>query len=114
MFQEKGNRFTALFHEAKEYLELKIEYARLTAAEKVTVLLTATALAAVATLLGFAVLFFLMIAVAHWLGLMMSMALAYTIVTGFFLLLLVLVFVLRRQLIYDPVSRFISKLFLQH
>lgn len=114
MFQEKGNRFSAMFHEAKEYFELKVEYARLTAAEKVTLLLTATALAAIATLLGFAVLFFLTIAAAHWLGLVMSMALAYTIVMGFFILLLVLVIAFRRPLLFDPISRFISKLFLNH
>ena len=43
----------------------------------------------------------------------MSVALSYTIMAGFNLLLLVAIFMLRRQIIIDPIAKFISRLILR-
>ena len=70
--------------------------------------------AAAIVLLGVIVLFFLSIAAVYWLSLTgMSVALSYTIMAGFNLLLLVAIFMLRRQIIIDPIAKFISRLILR-
>ena len=42
-----------------------------------------------------------------------SMALAYTIMAAVYVVLLVVAWLFRRQLIVDPIAKFISKLFLR-
>ena len=110
---DKSNRMTSLWAEFRSYMDLNIEYAKLTLAEKTTVLLTAMATAAIIGVLALIVLFFLSIAAVHWLALVMSLALAYSIMTGFNLLLLALVVILRKQLIVTPISKFVTKLILR-
>lgn len=110
---EKPSSLKMLIDEIKQYLELNLEYAKLTGAEKTTVLLTAVALSAVVGVLAVLIFFFISIACVHWLGLVLNMALAYSIMAGVYVLLLVIALVFRRQLIVNPVARFITRLFLR-
>lgn len=110
---DKENRFKTIWLELRQYFELNIEYAKLTAAEKIAVLLTATATMAVCGLMALIILFFLSIAAVHWLALVMSLALAYTIMATFNILLLGLVLFFRKPLIIDPITQFVSKLILR-
>lgn len=110
---EKENSLKTLWTEIRRYLELNIEYARLTAAEKTTILLTAVATSAIVGLLAVLIFFFISIACVHWLGMVISMALAYTVMAGVYVLLLVVAVVFRKQLIINPVAKFISRLFLR-
>lgn len=104
--------YSQLWHEFRQFFSLNIEYAKLTAAEKVTVLLTAAAVAIGAFVLAIIFFFFLSLAVAHWISDGIGIAWAYSLVSFFYLLLIVLLFVLRKPLILNPVSRFVSRLFL--
>lgn len=110
---DKENRLTTLWREIKEYFELNVEYAKLTAAEKLAVLMTAAAIAAISGVMALIVLFFISIAAVHWLSLCMSLALAYTIMAAFNLLILALILLFREKLIVDPISKFISRLILR-
>ena len=109
------NKYEDLWAELKKYLTLQIDYAKLTAVEKLVVLLSAIAMVAVMLILGACVLFYLSFAVVF----MLSDAIgstwgAYLIVSGIFLVLMLVVYALRQKLILDPVSRFLTRLFLHH
>ena len=109
------NKYQELWAELKKYLTLQIDYAKLTAVEKLVVLLSAIAMVAVMLILGACVLFYLSFAVVF----MLSDAIgstwgAYLIVSGIFMVLMLVVYALRQKLILDPVSRFLTRLFLHH
>ena len=109
------NKYEELWAELKKYLTLQIDYAKLTTVEKLVVLLSAIAMVAVMLILGACVLFYLSLAVVF----MLSDAIgstwgAYLIVSGIFLVLMLVVYALRQKLILDPVSRFLTRLFLHH
>ena len=82
---------------------------RLSAAERLTLLLSAIAVAAIAAVLVTAVLLFASIGAAQLLSSITPDG-AYFIVAGFYALLLLLLFLLRRPLIVDPVSRLVTRL----
>ena len=109
------NKYEELWAELKKYLTLQIDYAKLTTVEKLVVLLSAIAMVAVMLILGACVLFYLSFAVVF----MLSDAIgstwgAYLIVSGIFLVLMMVVYAMRQKLILDPVSRFLTRLFLHH
>lgn len=109
------NKYEELWAELKKYLTLQIDYAKLTMVEKLVVLLSAIAMVAVMLILGACVLFYLSFAVVF----MLSDAIgstwgAYLIVSGIFMVLMLVVYALRQKLILDPVSRFLTRLFLHH
>lgn len=111
MAKEPENQFQRLWSEIKDYISLNVDYARLTGAEKVTVLLTAVALSAIAFVLVTLIMFFLSMAIVRWIAMSVGLTWAYFIMTGFYLILLGVAIALRRPLIIDPISRFVSKLF---
>lgn len=85
------------------------ESLRLSAAERLTLLLSAIAVAALAAILGTAVIVFLSLGAARMLADVTPLG-AYFIVAGFYALLLVLLVVFRRQLVTDPVCRLVTRL----
>ena len=110
---EKESQLKTLWAEFRSYLELNIEYAKLTGAEKVTLLLTAAATVSIIAVLGILIFFFFSIACVHWLGDLVSVAMAYTIVAGVYVALLIVALVCRRRLIINPIAKFITRLFLR-
>lgn len=101
----------SLWTEAKSYLELQKEYLKLDSAEKLSVLLSAVATAAVCLILALAALFFFVIAFALWLAKMVGAAWSFTIVGGVMLLFIIIILLLRKRWIVQPVARFVAKLF---
>ncbi len=93
------------------YLTLQLDYARLSAAEKLTVLLSTIAFFALLVILGMITLVF--ISIGHWLAATVAPYTAYLFVSAFYLLLLALLIVFRNQIIFNPAARFISRLFLK-
>ena len=96
----------------RHYLGLQKEYMKLDVIDKVVRLLTAAALAIVFFLLFIAVMLFLSLAVAYWLGESIGMAPAFCIVGGVHLLLLLLFFVYHEKWIERPLVRFLADLLL--
>ena len=107
---EKENSFSRLWQQGKDYATLKIEYAKLTAAEKLSVLLSAVAVAFVVFSLAMVALIFL--SLAEWIGQSIGMAWGCGIVAVVYIAMMVLLFLLRKPLFINPVSRFVSRLIL--
>lgn len=97
----------------KRLISLNMDYARLTAAEKLTILLSTIAFYAIVALLGTLVLLFVSIGVGHLLATTVARVAAYLYVAGFYLVIFVLLFVFRKKLFVEPTARFISKLFVK-
>lgn len=104
--------YKELFAEIKKYVTLQVDYTKYTVTEKMVVLLSATATALILGALGFGVLFYLSIALADYLAEVLNCQWgAHAIVAGIYALLLVLVVIMRKPMIVDPIARFLSKLF---
>ncbi|MDE6272825.1 MAG: phage holin family protein [Muribaculaceae bacterium] len=101
-----------IFANGKRWIELEIEYAKLTAAEKTTVLLSTLIFGAVCLLLGIVVLILLAFALENVFESFLSPALSFLCVAGSLLILILLLFFLRKPLLENPISRLISKLIL--
>ena len=107
---QNGNAYQRLAEKLKEYVTLSIERAELGLSDKLSILLSNIAMALIAfALLTIALLFFT-VAVAHLLGLVMSIVWAYAIMCGFNLLLLFVIVLLRKRLIINPIARLVSRL----
>lgn len=109
---DKISPYVKLWDSVKNFLSLKAEDVKLLVCEKATVLLSTLIVCVVATILGACILFFLTFAAAQWIGESLGMAWAYLIIAGVYVILVALVLLLRRQLILDPVARFITKVIL--
>ncbi len=102
----------SIYDNVKHWLELEIEYAKLTATEKLTVLMTTLILGAVCLLLGIVVLLMLAFSLVHVFESILSPALSYLCVAGGIVILILILFLLRKPLLENPISRLISKLIL--
>lgn len=102
-----------LWGDLKKFLSLQYDYVRLTALEKLVVLLSTLAMAVVLLVLIACVLFYLSFAlvflISEAIGCLWG---AYLIVSGLFVALTLVVYAMRRKLIIDPVSKFLTRLFL--
>lgn len=94
----------------KRLVSLYIESVKLTAAEKLTVVLSAGVLLIVALVLGIFALAFISGACIELLALVLPAWASYSILGGFFLLLVIGVLVFRKTLVVNPIARFVSKL----
>ena len=92
---------------------LYVEKARLKATERLTILLSTVAFAAIGVALALILLIFISIGVGHLLAASIAPHLAYLIVAGFYLVLFILLIVLRKPLFINPISRFMSRLLLE-
>ncbi len=102
------------WQETKSYLELQKEYLTLDAAEKLIVLLSAAALGAICLVIGAMALFFLLFALAAWVGqLSGSVALGFLIMGVVLLLLMAVVYFKRKQWIIQPLARLVVGLFVR-
>jgi ascorbate-specific PTS system EIIC-type component UlaA len=106
--------YKKLFAEARKYFSLEWDYTKLTAVEKLAVLLSAVAFVAVVIIICTFVLHHLFTALVGVLAEAMGCSWgAHLIAVAVLLVLLLVVFAFKRQLIVDPVARFVSKLFLK-
>jgi hypothetical protein len=87
----------SLWTEAKSYLELQKEYLKLDSAEKLSVLLSAVATAAVCLVLALAALFFFVIAFALWLAKFVGGAWSFSIMGGVLLLFIIIILLCRKR-----------------
>lgn len=113
MSESENKGFNLLTSQVLRYLNLQLDYARLTVAEKLSVLLSTIAFMSLAVIIGMATLFFISIGVGHMLAMTVSPIWAYLLVSAFYLLLFVILIIFRKQIIVNPVSRMISRLFVK-
>lgn len=107
------SQYGKLWDELKKFFTLQIDYAKLTAVEKLVIIMSSVAVAFVLAVLGACALFYLSFALVYviegWIGCEWG---AYLMVGCVFIVAVLVVYALRKRLIIDPVSRFITKLFL--
>lgn len=101
-----------IFSQGVNWAKLEISYIKLTAAEKLIVLVSSMIIGGLALLLLLPVFIMFLFALADVFKLIMPPTLAYLTVGGIVLILLALLYCFRKQLIINPVSRFITKVIL--
>lgn len=96
------------------WARLEVEYLKLTAAEKIIILVSMMVIGIVVLLLLLpAILMFLFALAQVFIG-FMPVAVAYVCVGGIVILLLGILVIFRKQLVINPVAKFISKVLLEH
>ena len=95
--------FSSLSGNVKDYVRLKLELYKLMAVEGIAQLLSSIIISIVVLLLAIFFLFFLALAFVYWYGEVAGhMYVGALIVTGFYLILSVLVFIYRDKLFVNP------------
>lgn len=102
----------SVFEQSKSWVKLELEYAKLTVAEKLTMLMSALVLGFVCLLLGVVVLILLAFSLAELFKDIMCPALAYLSTAGAIIVLLALIYAARRPLLLNPISRLITRVIL--
>ena len=106
--------YKKLFNEARKYFSLEWDYTKLTAVEKMAVLLASIAFVAVVFIICTFALHHLFSALISVLTSALGCSWgAHLIAVAILMVLLLVVFAFKLQLIVDPVARFITKLFLK-
>ncbi len=97
-----------IFEQSKTWVSLEIEYAKLTLAEKMTMLLSTLI---IGFLLGMVVLIMLAFCLVELFKAILCPALAYLVVAGIICLLVATIYVLRRPLLLNPLAKMTTKIF---
>ncbi|MBP3299776.1 MAG: hypothetical protein J6L73_08895 [Muribaculaceae bacterium] len=100
----------ALFQLAKRYLTLQIDVARFSLAERITLLLGGLAIGLIGVMAGSILVLFLAFTARDLFRTLMSPALANLCVAGCVVLIFAIIFMLRKPLILNPISRLVSKI----
>ncbi len=109
----EGQNYKQLFDSFKEHAKLEIEYSKLTLAEKLSILLSRAIVVTILIIFGAGVMLLLLWAFAKWMiAVTGSLLLGVLISVAVVLLLALLVYGYRKQLIVNPVTRFVTKLLL--
>lgn len=112
MKESLSDSIKGIIANGKRWVQLELEYVRLTATEKITVLMSTLVFGAVCMLIGAVVLILLSFALVEVFQQFLSPALAFLCTAGILLILIVLVYFLRKPLLENPISRLLSKLIL--
>lgn len=112
MKENLTDQIKGIYQNGMRWIQLEIQYAKLTATEKLTVLMTTLVLGAVCLLLGVVILILLSFALVDVFKGIMDPGLAYLTVGGILILMIVAIILLRRPLLENPIARLLSKLIL--
>ena len=105
--------FQQLYDDVKKYIQLQSEYVKVEFVEKLTVLISALLIIFLVIILIMGALFYLFFSVAYLIEpIVGSMTVSFFIISAFYLLLTLDLFVFRKKLIINPLVRFLSRLFL--
>lgn len=110
--QDPENSYHKIFSEVRRLCNLQIENGKLMLTEKLTLLVAKITLTAVVFVMATAAMIFVSIAVAHLLLRSMSPVATYAIVGAFYVIIAIIAMIFRRQLIVDPIARYISRVIL--
>lgn len=104
--------YKRLLDEGRKYLSLEMKYGKLTAVEKMSVLLSAIAFVALLVIIGGFALFYVVSMLVHFFAQWMGVMGAELLMVALLLVLMIVVVAFKRQLIVDPITRFVTRLFL--
>lgn len=103
-----------LFAQSINWAKLEVEYLKLTAAEKLIILVSMMVISTVILILLLPAILMFLFALAQVFIDFMPVAVAYVCVGGIVILLLGLLVLFRKQLVINPVAKFISKVLLDN
>ena len=98
---------------SKDWATLELEYAKLTAAEKITVRAGMAVAGSVCLLLGIAALILFGVSMAYAFMQFMNPALSFLAAGGIMLLLMVLVYMFKQQVIMNPIAKMLTRILLK-
>ncbi len=110
---ETKSQLGGLWAEIRETIHLNLEYAKLTGAEKLTMLLGVATLGLLVILITSVVVFMVSLGLTVLLAKSTGMFGACMIMAGIYLVLVVVLYFLRKQLVLDPIARFVSTLIMK-
>lgn len=113
MKENLTNEIKETFSQCKDWLKLEVEYTKFTVAEKLTMLMSALIIGAVCLLLGIVALILLAFALVEVFKLFMPIGLAFLSVAGIVCVLIIILYLLRKPLLLNPVAKLITKLFFE-
>lgn len=99
-----------IFEQGKTWITLELKYAKLSLAEKLTMLLTIFVIGFVCLLLSVVVLILLGFALVEWFMTFMNPALAFLSVAGIFCVLLGLLWICRRPVLLNPLAKMLTRI----
>ena len=112
---EPAESFQQLYADLKKYVELQAEYLKVEFVEKLTILVSTLLIIIIITVLAVAALFYLFFSLAYALEpLLGSLATSFAIISGIYVLLILFLIILRKQLVINPLVKFLSNLFLKN
>ncbi|MDE6143713.1 MAG: phage holin family protein [Muribaculaceae bacterium] len=103
-----------IFSQSISWAKLEIDYIKLTAAEKLIILMSALIIGGIIMLLLLPLFIMLLFALVGVFRIFMSPPLAYLSVGGIVFIILLIVFFFRKILVINPVARFITKLIIEN
>lgn len=107
------DQFKEMLARSKDWAALELEYAKLTAAEKLTLLAGLTCTGAVCLLFGITALIMFGISLAFLFKEIMGYALAFLAAGGCIIVLMVVIYLLREKIILNPIARILTKILLK-
>lgn len=114
MSDTPDNAFKRLFDECKKYISLQIDYAKLTATEKISVILGMSVLFIIILVLAVGAGIYLSFALVYLLEPLVGIVGSYALLGGLFLLLIAIVVIFKQRIILAPITRFISRVLLDN
>lgn len=92
---------------------MEMEYAKITLVEKLAEIFSTVAIVAIVVIMCSGVLFYMSFSLVAYLSeVLCSEVLAYLCVSGIIALVLVILMLLRKRIVINPIARFLSKLLL--
>jgi len=108
MLEEIGN----IRKDIQEYIEVRLDLLKLQAAEKISKIISNTAVAIILILLLSLILFFLSFAAGYFMASVLnSNVRGFLCVAGFYLLLMLIILIFRKKIIDRPVIKSVIKIF---
>lgn len=108
------NTISSLKEQLARLARLYLDNVRLTVSEKLTVVFSSAVLLIILLVFGIFALAFLSGAIVQLLALVLPQWACYAICCGMFMVVILLVILLRKTLIIDPIARFVSRLVFEH
>ena len=107
------NQFKDLLARSKDWATLELEYAKLTAAEKLTLLAGLACTGAVCLLFGITALIMFGISLAFLFKEVLGFALSFLAAGGCILVLLAIIYVFKEKIIINPIAKIVTKILLK-
>lgn len=108
---ENNNGFQKLFTDVKSFVELKADYVQVGLVEKLTKLVSKLLILFLSIVIGMAILFYLLLALAYALAPTLGFIASFAIIAGVFFILLAVVLLFRKSMIINPILKVMVDVF---